>query len=89
MPPSCKPLDLARVTEHYSGSDLKELCRRAVMERVNDVMKNNSTPRPLDVRDFQTVLKGMHPAGVASIDFKQKQRVEDALKNNGMLGGMD
>lgn len=89
MPPSCKPLDLARVTEHYSGSDLKELCRRAVMERVNDVMKNSSTPRPLDVRDFQTVLKGMHPAGVASIDFKQKQRVEDALKNNGMLGGMD
>ena len=89
MPPSCEPTDLARLTEHYSGSDLKELCRRAVMERVNDVIKNNSIPRSLDMRDFQTVLQGLHPAGVASIDFKQKQRAEDALKQNGMLGGMN
>jgi SpoVK/Ycf46/Vps4 family AAA+-type ATPase len=88
--PKCNPKDLAKLTNHYSGSDLKELCRRAVMERVMDVVKNNAKPRAVEMSDFQNVFEnGMAPAGTASVNYKYKQKVADALKNNGVVGGMD
>ena len=87
IPPTCQSEQVAKCTDSYSGSDLKELCRRAVMERVREVMQQGSPPRALTMLDFQTVLGKMRPAGVASINYKYKQRVEDALKNNGRMSG--
>lgn len=57
------------------------------MERVKEVIQTNANPRPLSMKDFKAVLASMNPAGLASLDFKYKQQVEDALKNNGSLQG--
>jgi hypothetical protein len=39
--------------------------------------------------DFQKVFEnGMAPAGTASVNYKYKQKVADALKNNGVVGGI-
>ena len=55
-----------------------------------DVVKNNAKPRAVEMSDFQKVFEnGMAPAGTASVNYKYKQKVADALKNNGVVGGMD
>lgn len=90
--PTCNPIEIANSTEHYSGSDLKELCRDAVSEVTNELCKNGSSnPRPLTLNDFNKVYHRKNPAGRASIAYKEKQIMEDRLKNNGRSfgGGMD
>lgn len=57
---------IAKKTEHFSGSDLKELCRKALMISVKQAISKNgvvqSAIRPLSIRDIEAVLESVRNA---------------------------
>ncbi|XP_044738374.1 outer mitochondrial transmembrane helix translocase-like isoform X2 [Chrysoperla carnea] len=64
---------LAKATEGFSGSDLRELCRNATIYRVRDFMKTVPTGaneefhdalRPITIKDLQTSLNKMKESKV-------------------------
>ena len=45
---------LAQLSEHFSGSDIRELCRTASVYRVRDLQESDSL-RPIDMEDLLKV----------------------------------
>merc|ERR1719244_1980108 len=56
-------LRLAKLTEGYSGSDLRELCRAAAVYRVRD-LEDDDTLRPINMEDMLSVLAKMRESRV-------------------------
>jgi SpoVK/Ycf46/Vps4 family AAA+-type ATPase len=60
--------DLARMTEGYSGSDIRDICQSVQLRVVAelfagaDAENKEVQPRPIDVDDFQEVLKMRKPS---------------------------
>lgn len=51
---------LASLTEGYSGSDLKEICRRALMRPIREAIRSNcdlSSARDIQLEDFVEVIQ--------------------------------
>ena len=46
---------LAHLSEHFSGSDLRELCRTASVYRVRDLKESEDSLRPIDMDDLLKV----------------------------------
>lgn len=71
---------VATVTDGYSGSDLKELCRAAMMQPAreamrrmrNDTADDNSKIRPLTVADVLRARREVIRTEVQSADYRQR-----------------
>jgi SpoVK/Ycf46/Vps4 family AAA+-type ATPase len=50
---------LAKLTEGFSGSDLRELCRHAAVCRVYELAPEDSTLRPITMDDLLAALAKM------------------------------
>lgn len=58
--PICEDVDvmkLAKFTEGFSGSDLRELCRNASVYRVRDYMRNEASASTNDSEEFHDALR--------------------------------
>lgn len=60
--------DLAKMTDGYSGSDMRDICQsvqlRVVSELFDQIGVDNqdSQPRPIDVNDFKEILRSRRPS---------------------------
>jgi SpoVK/Ycf46/Vps4 family AAA+-type ATPase len=60
--------DLAKLTEGYSGSDMRDICQGVQLRVVSELFDSNGAddketqPRPIDVNDFKEVLKNRRPS---------------------------
>ena len=50
---------LAKLTEGFSGSDIRELCRSAAVNRVRELKENEDTLRPVSMEDMLKSLAKM------------------------------
>jgi SpoVK/Ycf46/Vps4 family AAA+-type ATPase len=57
-------LRLAKLTEGYSGSDLRELCRAGAMQRVRDMRAEDEELRPISMEDMLAALAKMRESRV-------------------------
>jgi len=79
---------IAHVTDGYSGSDLKELCRAAAIEPIRELTYcnrdklfnedskeqiTNNNIRELNVQDFQIALQKVKKTGEAANSFQRKE----------------
>ena len=59
---------LARLSEGYSGSDIKDICQGVQLRVVRELFKSGnaldkeSTPRPIDVADFKEIMRARKPS---------------------------
>lgn len=58
-------LRLAKLTEGYSGSDLRELCRAGAVQRVRELRLEDSELRPISMEDMLAALAKMRESRVA------------------------
>mmetsp|Transcript_1662 Transcript_1662/g.2634 ORF Transcript_1662/g.2634 Transcript_1662/m.2634 type:complete len:413 (+) Transcript_1662:143-1381(+) len=75
--------DLAELTEGYTGSDLRELCRLAAVSRVKSLMSTSSpspeqSQRPLELQDFLSALCRFVNADCSMKEFAQTLLHRDA-----------
>ncbi|KAI9257451.1 P-loop containing nucleoside triphosphate hydrolase protein [Helicostylum pulchrum] len=59
--------ELAKKTEHYSGSDLKNVCVTAALTAAQQQLKTN-TPQQLNMNHFETALKMIPPSSSEEMD---------------------
>jgi len=57
-------LRLAKLTEGYSGSDLRELCRLGAIQRVRDLSAEDEELRPISMEDMLAALAKMRESRV-------------------------
>jgi SpoVK/Ycf46/Vps4 family AAA+-type ATPase len=62
------PATLARLSEGYSGSDIKDICQGVQLRVVRELFKSGnaldkeSTPRPIDISDFKEIMRTRKPS---------------------------
>ncbi len=60
--------DLAKMTEGYSGSDMRDICQAVQLRVVSELFDSpaandkETQPRPIDLNDFKEVLKNRRPS---------------------------
>jgi SpoVK/Ycf46/Vps4 family AAA+-type ATPase len=60
--------DLAKMTEGYSGSDMRDICQAVQLRVVSELFDSHGTddkevqPRPIDVNDFKETLRNRRPS---------------------------
>jgi len=60
--------ELAKLTEGYTGSDIKDIVQAVQLNVVRELfesgeaLKPNSKPRPINMNDFKTVIKQRKPS---------------------------
>lgn len=60
--------DLAKMTEGYSGSDMRDICQAVQLRVVSEVFEQSGAenrdvqPRPIDVNDFKETLRSRRPS---------------------------
>ncbi|MHB1868453.1 MAG: AAA family ATPase [Nitrososphaerales archaeon] len=60
--------DISKMTEGYSGSDMRDICQSVQLRVVSEVFdqagadNNEIQPRPIDVNDFKEVLRSRRPS---------------------------
>ncbi len=60
--------DLAKLTDGYSGSDMRDICQAVQLRVVSELFdqsgadNQDSQPRPIDVNDFKEILKARRPS---------------------------
>ncbi|MGI0092391.1 MAG: AAA family ATPase [Nitrososphaerales archaeon] len=60
--------DLAKITEGYSGSDMRDICQSVQLRVVSELFDESGAenkelqPRPIDVEDFKEVLRSRKPS---------------------------
>eukprot|EP00252_Welwitschia_mirabilis_P027239 TRINITY_DN929_c0_g1_i1.p1 TRINITY_DN929_c0_g1~~TRINITY_DN929_c0_g1_i1.p1 ORF type:complete len:385 (-),score=79.27 TRINITY_DN929_c0_g1_i1:282-1436(-) len=72
---------LASLCEGYSGSDLKELCKRAAYIPIRELLENEKNgrlvselPRPLRQADFENTLKTSRTSKVLATEYGQRSQ---------------
>src|SRR5579875_248270 len=67
--PELKLDDLAKLTEGYSGSDMRDICQAVQLKVVTELFdssdgagNNELQPRPIDLGDFKEVLRSRKPS---------------------------
>lgn len=75
---------IARITPNFTGSDLKEMCKRALQYPIQEAIRNSTDsatvddPRPLDERDL---LNAMQKITVMNEKSAQNARLERLLSD--------
>ncbi len=68
LAPDVKLEELAKLTEGYTGSDIKDIVQAVQLNVVRELfesgeaLKPNSKPRPINMNDFKTVIKQRKPS---------------------------
>ena len=63
-----EPATLARLSEGYSGSDIKDICQGVQLRVVRELFKSgnaldrDSTTRPITIADFKEIMKARRPS---------------------------
>ena len=57
-------LRLAKLTEGFSGSDIRELCRSAAITRVREMLGEEESLRPISMNDMLSALGKMRESRV-------------------------
>ncbi len=63
-----QPATLARLSEGYSGSDIKDICQGVQLRVVRELFKSgnaldrDSTTRPITIADFKEIMKARRPS---------------------------
>jgi len=86
--------ELAKQTEGYTGSDIKELCKAAAYEPVRDLIKEERkrgggnladpggsaslAPRGLEFRDFAVAMEQVRPNGEIANFYRVASEKQDA-----------
>jgi SpoVK/Ycf46/Vps4 family AAA+-type ATPase len=68
MDPSLKLEDLSKMTDGYSGSDMRDICQSVQLRVVSEVFDSAGAddteiqPRPIGISDFKEVLRARRPS---------------------------
>ena len=63
-----EPATLAKLSDGYSGSDIKDICQGVQLRVVRELFKSGnaldkeSTPRPIDISDFKEIMRTRKPS---------------------------
>lgn len=74
--------ELAKKTEHYSGSDLKNVCVTAALTAAQQELKTN-TSQQLNMSHFETALKMIPPSSSEEMDSLKEIRKWDTKFGDG------
>jgi SpoVK/Ycf46/Vps4 family AAA+-type ATPase len=68
LDPGVSLLELARLSENYSGSDIKDICQAVQLRVVSELFERgsaldpNNKPRPITMMDFKEVFRARKPS---------------------------
>jgi SpoVK/Ycf46/Vps4 family AAA+-type ATPase len=68
MDPSLKLDDLAKITDGYSGSDMRDICQAVQLRVVTELFEQNGEdnkeiqPRAINLDDFKEILRSRRPS---------------------------